>query len=60
MARQADLIAQHLEIVDRHCRERDVPRGCAHAFAAYGHLPTLSKILDQQAIAHASKSSITA
>jgi hypothetical protein len=37
-----------------------VPRGCAHAFAAYGHLLNLSKIVDNQAIAHASKSSITA
>src|SRR5206468_2016555 len=34
-AREAELVAHHLRVVARHFRERDVPRGCAHAFAAY-------------------------
>jgi hypothetical protein len=55
-AREAELVVYHLRIAAEHFRERDVPRGCAHAFAAYGHLLTTKEVVDHQAIAHAAKS----
>jgi hypothetical protein len=32
-----------------------VPRGCAHAFAAYGHIRTGQMLIDENAIVHAAK-----
>jgi hypothetical protein len=50
------MIARHLRVAADHFRARDVPGGCAHAFAAYGHLLTTKDVLDHWAIAHAAKS----
>ena len=37
-------------------RDQEVPRGAAHAWAAYGHIRSAEDSLDEQARAHASKS----
>ena len=59
------LAAEHLERAAAHCRiaalhytERNVPRGCAHAFAALGDLTQARSTLDGNAIVHAAKASI--
>jgi hypothetical protein len=36
-------------------RDREVPRGCAHTFAAYGHLQTGQTLLDENVIPHAAR-----
>ena len=55
-ARDLDLAVQHLRTAARHFRERNVPRGCAHAFAAQGHVNVAQGHIDHRAIVHAEKS----
>jgi hypothetical protein len=62
-ARLFDDAAEELEQAARHCRtaashmrNREVPRGAAHAWAAFGHLDVAGERLREQARAHARKS----
>ena len=62
-ARLYDAAAEELEQAAKHCRTaaghfrgQEVPRGAAHAWAAYGHIRAAEDSLDEQARAHASKS----
>ena len=62
-ARLYDAAAEELEQAAKHCRtaaghfrDQEVPRGAAHAWAAYGHIRAAEDSLDEQARAHASKS----
>jgi hypothetical protein len=62
-ARLYDAAAEELEQAAKHCRtaaghfrDREVPRGAAHALAAYGHIRAAEDSLDRQARTHASKS----
>jgi hypothetical protein len=62
-ARLYDAAAEELEQAAKHCRtaaghfrDQEVPRGAAHAWAAYGHIRAAEDSLDRQARAHASKS----
>ena len=62
-ARLYDVAAEELELAARHCRtaaghfrDDEVPRGAAHAWAAYGHIRAAEESLDAQARTHASKS----
>jgi hypothetical protein len=62
-ARLYDAAAEELEQAAKHCRtaaghfrDQEVPRGAAHAWAAYGHIRAAKDSLDRQARAHASKS----
>lgn len=62
-ARRYDAAAEELEEAAKHCRtaakhfrDQEVPRGAAHAWAAYGHIRSAEDSLDEQARAHASKS----
>ena len=48
--------AAHCRTAARHLRDREVPRGASHAWAALGHIRTAETSLDKQARAHASKS----
>ena len=52
-AEQLDVAAQHCRTAAQHFRDGIVPRGAAHAWAAYGHLRQAQKRLDDQAIEHA-------
>ena len=55
-AEELEQAAKHCRTAARHFRDREVPRGAAHAWAAYGHLLAAEDSLDEQARAHASKS----
>ena len=55
-AEELEQAAKHCRTAARHFRDQEVPRGAAHAWAAYGHIRAAEDSLDQQARAHASKS----
>ncbi len=47
---------RHLRVAADHFRNGEVPRGCAHAFAAYGRMHTAQSQIDQRAVVHADHS----
>ena len=55
-AEQLDLAAQHCRTAARHFRDLEVPRGTAHAWAAYGHVREAQERLEAQAREHAGRS----
>ncbi len=55
-ARELEVGMQHLRVAAQHYRGHEVPRACAHAWSATGHLKTVGRLLDDLAILHASKS----
>ena len=42
----------HVRVAAQHCRDREVPRACAHQWAARGHLLRALEGLDTQAKEH--------
>jgi len=50
------IAVRHLRTTARHFREKDVPRACAHTFAAYGHIRQAQARIDERAIEHAARS----
>jgi hypothetical protein len=56
LAEELDTAAEHGRIAARHYREREVLRGCAHAFAAQGHMSAAQDLMDELAVLHARKS----
>ena len=48
----------HCRAAAEHFRNRDVPRGAAHAWAAYGHVLNAESRFEEQAREHADKSSL--
>ena len=54
-AEELDAASKHLRTAARHMREKEVPRSCAHAFAAQGHIAASDKHIRRAAIIHASK-----
>lgn len=59
-AKLYDEAAEHLEFAAQHCRtaaqhfrDRVIPRGAAHAWAAHGHIREAEARLDEQAREHA-------
>ena len=57
-AAELERAAAHLRLTATHFRGAEVPRGCAHAFAALGHLSTVQKQLNDLAALHATKAQI--
>jgi hypothetical protein len=55
-AEELDQAARHCRTAASHMREREVPRGAAHAWAAHGHLLRAGTLLEEQARIHAQKS----
>lgn len=55
-ADELEVAVRHLRTAARHLHERNVPRGCAHAFAAYGHIRSCEREIDENAMLHAAKS----
>ena len=55
-AGELELAARHCRTAARHMREREVPRGAAHAWAAHGHVLGAAALLEEQARMHADKS----
>jgi hypothetical protein len=56
-ADELEQAAQHCRTAAGHFREREVPRGAAHAWAALGHVLNAQEQLERQARVHAEKSS---
>lgn len=54
-AAELEVAAKHLRITASHHRARNVPRGCAHAWAATGHVLNAQELLEQHAMLHATK-----
>ena len=55
-AEELEQAAKHCRTAARHFRDREIPRGAAHAWAAFGHIRAAEESLDAQAKTHASKS----
>ena len=55
-AEELDQAAKHCRTAARHFRDREIPRGAAHAWAAFGHIRAAEESLDSQAKTHARKS----
>ena len=57
-AADLELAAAHCRRAAEHFREREVPRGAAHAWAARGYVLTATDALDTQAREHARRSNL--
>ncbi len=57
-AAELEHAAQHLRTTARHFRDGEVPRGCAHAWAATGHIQSAETLLNALAVLHASRSQV--
>jgi len=55
-AEELDQAAKHCRTAARHFRDREIPHGAAHAWAAFGHIRAAEESLDSQAKTHARKS----
>jgi len=62
-ARQYDLVAeelekasQHYKTAAKHFREKEIPRGAAHAYAGWGHINKAEILLKAESIVHAENS----
>ena len=58
VAKELELALGHSRVAAQHFRDKLVPRGTAHAWAARGHLLLAEALLDEQARDHASHSSL--
>ena len=55
-ASELESALRHARAAARHMRDGDVPRACAHGFAALGHMTSSQRLLEDNAILHASHS----
>ena len=55
-AQEFDLAAEHCRVASSHFRNNEIPRGTAHAWAAYGHLIAAQEHMRDQAREHATRS----
>ncbi len=55
-AQELDLAAEHCRVASTHFRNKEIPRGAAHAWAAYGHLTEAQERMRDQAREHATRS----
>jgi hypothetical protein len=55
-AQELERAALHLRTSAQHFREREVPRACAHLFAAQGHMLEGQAVINERAIVQAAKS----
>lgn len=55
-AEELEQAAKHCRTAAGHFRDREIPRGAAHAWAAFGHIRAAEESLDQQARTHAARS----
>jgi hypothetical protein len=56
VAQELERAALHLRTSAKHFREREVPRACAHLFAAQGHMLETQTVVNERAVVHAAKS----
>jgi len=52
-AEELEQAAKHCKTAARHFRDEEVPRGAAHAWAAFGHIRAAEESLEAQARTHA-------
>jgi uncharacterized protein YbaP (TraB family) len=57
-AAELERAAQHFWLTAQHFRDADVPRACAHTFAAIGHLSTVERQIKALAELHATKAQV--
>jgi hypothetical protein len=57
-AAKLERAAAHCRIAALHYVNRDVPRGCAHAFAAQGDMVLAQRAIEENASVHAGKAQI--
>jgi len=57
-AEKLERAAAHCRIASRHYVDREIPRGCAHAFAALGDIALARESIAGNAKLHASKAQI--
>jgi predicted deacetylase len=55
-AQELERAALHLRTSAQHFRKHEVPRACAHLFAAQGHMLETQTVINEQAVVHAAKS----
>ena len=55
-AEELEQAARHCRTAAGHMRDREVPRGAAHAWAAHGNVLRATALLEEQARVHAQKS----
>jgi 1-aminocyclopropane-1-carboxylate deaminase/D-cysteine desulfhydrase-like pyridoxal-dependent ACC family enzyme len=55
-AEELELAARHCRTAAQHFRDRVIPRGAAHAWAALGHIRSAEESLNTQARMHARRS----
>jgi hypothetical protein len=55
-AEELDRAVQHCRTAAQHYRDGKIPRGAAHAWAAFGHVRTADEALAAQARSHAQRS----
>lgn len=55
-AEELELAARHCRTAAQHFRDRVIPRGAAHAWAAWGHIRSAEESLNTQARMHAGTS----
>ncbi len=55
-AAELESAVRHLRTTARHFRDADVPRGCAHSWAAWGHVCAAERLMRGLAELHASRS----
>jgi hypothetical protein len=48
--------AAHYKTASSHFRNKEIPRGAAHAYAGYGHINKAEDILKSESIVHAENS----
>lgn len=59
MAAELERAHQHAKIAAQHFRDRDVPRGCAHAFAVEGHIRASEDLMSRHLTSHARRALLT-
>ena len=57
-AAELERAAAHLRVAAGHYPDGEIPRGCAHAWAAHGHVRTAEGQLDDNAVAHAARAQV--
>ena len=57
-AEKLERAAAHCRIAAKHYTDRNVPAGCAHAFAALGDIALAHEAIDENAKRHAGKAQI--
>jgi HEPN domain-containing protein len=57
-ADELERAVEHLRVAATHFRDGEVPRACAHAFAAEGHMIEARRQVEHRAVVHRMKSHV--